>query len=110
MTLHLNYNALYVLQHRMLSTMLSLTEVTDGSYVCDTMFTESAAASATVMDDILRIVVPCANTMEDIFEAALAYFDKIIDDFQAVDIQLAIEAERMGGDNARDAPVNLPGH
>ena len=67
-----------------------------------------SASSATVMDGILHAVVPCANTMEDIFEAALAYFDKIIDDFQAADIQLAVEAAKMGDDNDRDAPVNLP--
>ena len=106
MSIEIDYGLLERLKQDLVSTMAELSEVTRNSYIVQDMFPQSEAASAEATNATRDGLVQCAEMMEDIFHNAIVYFEKIITDFKAADIESAVEALKLSDD--RNAPVNRP--
>jgi hypothetical protein len=86
--IHIDDEQLKSVKNQVSALATSIDQIAHGAYITQTMFTQTQAASAAAMDDVLHVLVNAADTMFQCAQGLANYLGTILDEYNATDLSL----------------------
>jgi len=84
---------------RLIQVGANLSEVTNGAYLTQDMFLKSQSRTADAMNEVLPVLVQCAEAMYNCCISMAAFFQRVIADTDQWDYEMALKSYMLGVQN-----------
>lgn len=96
------------LKLKLIQAASHMSEVANGAYVNDDMFIESDSQAATALNDVLPVLAQCATDMYTCCESMAKFLQRVIEQFEGWDYQMALKSYMLGTMNTMQDDLESP--